>query len=109
MATYDRAQGVAPIDLAKLLAAATSSPPDIDLTVDIKDATFALGTDANATHAVFGLDLIDINLSGLPLVGKALGDAAKVKELQVVAGDIALWNDVAGPKSTSSPRATPRP
>ena len=100
VATYDRAQGVAPIDLAKLLAAATSSPPDIDLTVDIKDATFALGTDANATHAVFGLDLIDINLSGLPLVDKALGDAAKVKELQVVAGDIALWNDVAGPKST---------
>jgi hypothetical protein len=94
VASYSHDQDLSPIDLGALLAEISSPAPDIHLTVDVKDATFALGTDANATHAAFGLDLANIDLSGLPLVGKALGDAAKVEELRVVAGDLAFWNAV---------------
>jgi hypothetical protein len=94
VASYSHDQDLSPIDLGTLLAAITSPAPDIHLTVDIKDATFAVGTDASATHAAFGLDLANIDMSGLPLVGKALGDAAKVEELRVVGGDLVFWNAV---------------
>ena len=89
VATYTHDAGLPPIDVGKLLPELSG----LDLEVDVKDAVFALASDGT-TRVAFALDLGHIDLSGLPLVGSVLGDAAKVDDLRILAATGALADDV---------------
>lgn len=105
IAAYTHDKTTPPVDVGALLTEVWPGAPATGLKVDVHDVVFALATDAAGTRVVFALDLEHIDLSGLPLVGAVLADAAKVDDLQVVAataapvgpagadrGDVAAWN-----------------
>ena len=100
LAAYTHDEVPRSIHLADLLAVVSPSlAKEIDLSVDLKEVVLAIAADTASTRAAFALDLGEFDLSHLPLVGSQLRDAAKIKDLQVVAaptapatGDVAAWN-----------------
>jgi hypothetical protein len=110
VAAYSHEGGPEKILVKDLVAAVSPSaaagiPESLEL--DLQDVIFALAADGGSTRLLFAVDLPHIGLSGLPLVGSVIGDAASVEDVKVVAatatplaakapdaGDIAVWNQL---------------